>query len=289
MAPSKRKTAFVRLGNGNCRTAGQRSRVAGMQVPASTAIGAVGSPSCCQKVIPHVKDVVEGPANVAGRIAGIRIRSRQGDFFIVGCYFPVRIHPGADEYERFQRTIDTMTEWIHGQLNARGRRTCPILCMDLNDHIGWTKVQSGLLIDSCEPSLIGPYGRGEQHYAGEQMSRLMTVHELYAPFTFGRFPPTYYHPSGSSTRIDHMLLPVGMAPLLRACFVEMRKLPQVQHTPDAQPRDHAPTYIDFGGAVPFETDSEFWIALFFRAPSSRSPTWSGCRFCPSSRCGHCTA
>ena len=55
-----------------------------------------------KKVSPHVKDVVEGIHSVAGRLAGVRIRSRQGDFFIVGCYFPVRIHPGADEYEQFQ-------------------------------------------------------------------------------------------------------------------------------------------------------------------------------------------
>ena len=117
--------------------------------------------------------------------------------------------------------------------------------MDLNSGLG--KIKGKLVADE----VVGAHDAGVQNFAGDTMREMMAEHDLAAINSYFPVGTTYEGAQGWRSRIDYLVAPQSLRPMVARCCALRRQCKKVQASPYFV--DHVP------------------IAMYFSAPSPAQP------------------
>lgn len=185
-----------------------------------------------------IRRVWSPPKLIAGRAAAMRARSSAGDFLVVGAYFPPR---GSMAPAAYQECVEKIAAWCDARMAEVGKRAIPIYAMDANDSFGIRRGQHGRLEHYAEGP-VGPFSHGQEHLTARRLLQTAIDHSLSVATTFRCIPHTYY---GTTSRsfIDHILIPGEALKLIKALFINLDEMREVQPINTASLRDHAPVHL----------------------------------------------
>ena len=167
-----------------------------------------------------------------GRGGFIRLRGRL-DVAVLNLYLPpfVRGRGGKVNRAAALKTI----EWARGCLNSLPSRCTPIIVTDANSDVG----------------------DGKRNYNGTLLEKLMLDFGLALFSPRGR-EPTYFHHTGSCSRIDFIIAPEALRRAAVGSWPMRRVAKRLQIIPAAEVRDHIPikTCWKLGGRMHTKSKDE---------------------------------
>ena len=86
----------------------------------------------------HVVNIQSPPREMQGRAGAMRLKSGRYDILIVGAYLPP-FAGNTKDFPRHKQTVDKVMSWCQGQIQQAPYRCTPIVCLDLNDKLGYIK------------------------------------------------------------------------------------------------------------------------------------------------------
>ena len=170
----------------------------------------------------------------------MRLKSGRYDILIIGAYLPP-FTGNTKDFAKHKQTVDKVLSWCQGQIQQVPCRCTPILCLDLNDKLGYIQ-EEGLLqlgqgahVGSCQPGVEG--------YSAMKFREVLEMEDMAAINTHYPSGDTYYGPS-SSSRIDFICMPVGMLHKVETCKVLHRRGKSLQMISSRDLRDHIPLLVE---------------------------------------------
>ena len=100
----------------------------------------------------------------------------------IGAYFPKRSEKG------YRNLVSEMFKWIDGVLKDTPKRSTPFLGGDINDGIGFQRVQG------CwqQSDFCGDQGTREKHGSGTALRETLHKHGMGCTGTYNNVGPTYF-------------------------------------------------------------------------------------------------
>ncbi len=199
---------------------------------------------CLHRARFELKQVVEISSPelaLAGRGGSLRIKTLHEDINVMGLYYPPFTGVSRN-YKKHIACVRHLNTWAQKVLHAMPNRCSPIVGLDGNGRVG-------LLRQAGEP---GPVPLVSNSFGGQQPElqnlngtelQAMCEHEfLTMANTHFESTPTYYGVHGTS-RIDYILIPLGMMSRVSRCSVNFNLGKRLQHIASQQPRDHYPLQL----------------------------------------------
>ena len=166
---------------------------------------------------------------IGGMMQGRAIASRAiggyFDFTAIAAYFPP-IPESAKEYPVYRKCCNEIVNWVYNVLKSTPSTSTPILYCDVNDGIG--KVASIISGRGCQISLeTNAIAEGAKRLerldggAGELLRPLLDEYALASLSSWSDYRDTFYG-NRSSSLLDHVFMPIALAPGIRSSGVLMR-------------------------------------------------------------------
>lgn len=150
----------------------------------------------------HITQITAPPPSMAGRGGAVTVQQGVLQVRLIVAYSPPVDHQRLLEWTRKVREV---MEWIEQQVAATLHRVTPVVGLDLNSDLGLD--QQGL---PRPDEHVGDFFLGRQNYAGEQCRRWMEREHMKAVDTFGPSGWTYQGSRGHRSRIDFIVVPMGL-------------------------------------------------------------------------------
>ena len=198
-----------------------------------------------------VKQVYPVPAKYAGRVGILRIKEKKGlDLLVVTLYLPVEGRSGHCE---------DLLRWLEKLLRAAPQRTLPIICGDMNAHIGdggpLTRVEARR--SDCPFQCIGPHAIARENGNGALLRTFLERVGYVAANSFYNSDPTYYSGDGNSfSHIDMFLLPWDVLKRISCCKTLTTLGDRVQLARTAGRVDHRPILVKLWHRTFFDDDEQ---------------------------------
>ena len=150
----------------------------------------------------NVIRVVDVPEEFSGRVAAIRVRRRDVDFFFLSAYIPTEPRTTQDKAR-----VGKLWAFISRLLDNVPARCVPVLCFDGNGSVG-----------THQSTAVGPANSQRENWNGQQLRELCERHHLCLVNTFFNVGPTY-RGEFSESRIDYIALPSSLLASVNSCAV----------------------------------------------------------------------
>ena len=140
----------------------------------------------------------------------------------------------------------------------------PLIGLDLNDNLGLQK--QGRWWQPSFDRHVGRFMPGQEHYASQELRKLMLQYDLAAINTHVNAGYTFFGNGGMRSRIDFLVGPVHMLHAVQSCSTLGRLGKQLQAIRVRGFRDHLPLHCRFGcgslvATMPSPTAGAIWVAL----------------------------
>lgn len=184
----------------------------------------------------NIRRLWEAPPGLAGRVAAARIRTDQHDVVFILVYCPVRRSLVEKDYVE---CVQKICGFVDRVMSECGERTLPVVAGDFNDQFGLRRQADGR-VRAHGLSTTGEHNLGEEHYAAKQFQELFQVHHMQITTTMCRLPPTYRGATGTTSHIDHFVMPETAYNLVEHIGVSFAASRRAQVIADKRYRDHMP-------------------------------------------------
>lgn len=191
--------------------------------------------------IRNLKEIYEPSEQLAGRVGGVRIKTKSTDLALLSVYLPPPIGP-RHATSVWRRTVDMAASCLDETLSRIPAKTSIVIGIDMNSDVGYS-CENGRAGDE---TVVGKESLGQQTEAGDAMVEVAHRHHLrFINAVLAPAHSTYYGGTGQSSKIDFMLVDEGLSKTVDACGVGMEHGRALQIINDTRPRDHMPIVMSF--------------------------------------------
>ena len=176
----------------------------------------------------NVARVVEVPAEFSGRVAAVRVRRSDVDFFFLSVYVPTEPRTMQE-----RQRVGKLWAYIGRFLDAVPAWCVPILCLDANGRVG-----------SHASAAVGHADCQRENWNGQQLREFCERHHLCLVNNFFNVGPTY-RGEFCKSRIDYIAIPSSLLPSVKSCAVFHCSGQRLQKIATPGWRDHRPLHRAF--------------------------------------------